>query len=144
MPRCTNRVLPLAMMIFAVGAVVSHAQVPTPTPQPQVEALVREGNEHVRSKQYDRAVEAFKSALRIDPNLAAAQQGLGGAYVNMGRDGEAVEPLRAGARLDPDNPYAHLNLGIALANLRRAEALPALNEARRLAPRDPRVLKRSR
>jgi tetratricopeptide (TPR) repeat protein len=104
------------------------------------EVYVAEGDRHAREKAYDKAVEAYREALRLRPDSAAAHHGLGRAYISMGRVGDALEPLKAAARLDPQNAIVRLNLGITLASLRRAdEALAELGEARRLAPRDPRV-----
>jgi adenylate cyclase len=63
-------------------------------------SYVAEGDQFARSKEYDKAVEAYRQALRINPALAPAHYGLGAPYLNMGRPAEAVEPLRAAARLD--------------------------------------------
>ena len=130
----------LTFTLIACCALEGAAQAPHPQPPAPAEALVAEGDEYARERQYDKAVEAYRQALRLKPELAAAHLRLGNAYVNMGRVADAVEPLRTAVRLDPQNAYARLNLGIALAVLRRgADALAELEEAKRLAPRDARV-----
>ena len=89
---------------------------------------------------YDKAVEAFKQALRINPEIAAAHLGLGSTYHNMGRLADALDPLTAAVGLEPQNAVAHLNLGITLAALRRPEdAMIELNEAKRLNPQSARI-----
>jgi tetratricopeptide (TPR) repeat protein len=101
---------------------------------------LQEGNRYAREKQYDKAVDAYRQAIELNSNLAAAYHGLGTTYFNMGRVGDSLEPLRTTVRLDPNNSVAHLNLGITLASLRLAdEALKELNEAKRLSPNDARI-----
>jgi tetratricopeptide (TPR) repeat protein len=111
-----------------------HAQAPT------AESYLAEGTRYAEQHQYDRAVDAFTQALRLNPSMAAAHLGLGSMYHNMGRLADAVESLTAAVRLDPQNAIAHLNLGVTLAALRRQdEALFELNEAKRLNPQSARV-----
>jgi len=104
------------------------------------ESYVAAGNAYARERQYDKALDAFRQALRIDPDNAAAHQGLGMTYYTLGRLTEAVEPLKTAVRLDQQNAAPHLNLAVVLASMRRAdEAIAELNEARRLSPESPRV-----
>jgi tetratricopeptide (TPR) repeat protein len=118
----------------------SRAQNSDATPPMTAEQFVMAGNKHALAKQYDQAVEDYRQAIKLKPDLAAAYHGLGSVYVNMGRNADALEHLRTTARLDPENPLAHLNLGINLANLRRGdEAMLEFNEAKRLSPQDARV-----
>lgn len=133
----------LLLTIIACCAVSSAASAQTSGGQPlppTAEQYVEEGDRYAQAKQYDKAVEAYKQALKLRPELAAAHHGLGSAYVNMGRVADALDPLRTAVRLDPENAVAHLNLGITLAALRRGEeALAELNEAKRLSPRHARI-----
>jgi tetratricopeptide (TPR) repeat protein len=132
----------LSLMITLLFTVFeeSRAQHSDATPPMTAEQFVAAGNKHAAAKQYDQAVDAYRQALKLKPDLAAAHHGLGSVYVNMGRNAEALEHLRAAARLDPENPLAHLNLGINLANLRRGdEAMLEFNEAKRLSPQDARI-----
>ena len=111
--------IPLGALLLIVlscsAARTAHAQPPT------AESFAAEGHRYARERQYDKAVDAFKQALRIDPELAGAHLGLGSAYHNMGRLADALGPLTAAVGLDPQNAVAHLNLGITLAALRRPE-----------------------
>ena len=133
-----TKLLLSAVMISC--AVCPGAVAQTAPPASSAESYVAEGNRHAQERQYDKAVEAYKQALRIKSDLAAAHHGLGSVYINMGRVADALEPLRAAVRLDPQNAIAHLNLGIALAALRRGdEALTELEEAKRLSSRDARI-----
>lgn len=134
------RRLPLALVLGCALAVVARAQAPDQRPPLTAEQYVAEGHRAAQERQFDKAVDAYRQAIRLDPNLAAAYHGLGSAYVNMGRAADALEPMRTAARLEPNNALIRLNLGVTLANLRRGdEALAELNEAKRLSPNDPRV-----
>jgi tetratricopeptide (TPR) repeat protein len=125
----------LLLIVLSFGAAqAAYAQPLT------AESHVAEGSRYALQRQYDKAVDAFKQALRVDPGMAAAHLGLGSAYHNMGRLADALEPLTAAVRLEPQNAVAHLNLGITLAALRRPEdAMIALNEAKRLNPQSARI-----
>jgi Flp pilus assembly protein TadD len=87
-----------------------------------------------------KAIEAYREALRLKPDYAQAWCGLGGAYGKMGRYQEAIEPLREGLRLKPDFPFAWYNLGVAYGELgRHREEIEAYREALRLKPDDAQV-----
>ncbi len=130
-----------SVILFCLALVLN---VPAQNPQPQItltaEQYSQEGLKFAADKQYDKAVEAFKQAIKLNQNLAAAYHGLGAVYINMGRVGDALEPMKTAARLDPDNAIIHLNLGITYGNLRRPdEALTEFNLAKQLSPKDARI-----
>src|SRR6266850_4919776 len=105
------------------------------------EQYTQEGISFARQKEYDKAVDAFRQAIKLNPNSAAAYSGLGSAYANMGRLSDALEPMKAAVRLDPNNAFAHLNLGRALASFRHYEdGLAEMNEAKRLSPNNGYIL----
>ncbi len=128
------------LMLLCCGMLLAsvNAQKPGITLGPKTaEQYVEEGNRAADRREYDRAVDAYRQAIKLNPDLAAAYHGLGIAYNNMGRPGDSVEPLRAAERLDPDNARVHRSLGISYSNLRRGEeALSELQEAKRLSPND--------
>ena len=125
------------LALLLCGLLLPSVSAQTPV---TAEQYTEEGHKYARARVYDKAVDAYRQAIKLNPNLAAAYQGLGSVYVNMGRAGDALEPMKAAVRLEPDNARAHLNLGITYANLRRGdEALSELNEAKRLSPNDPQV-----
>ena len=120
----------IAALLTSAGAQTSEQQ-----PILTADQYTEEGNRYAREKQYDKAVDAFRLAIKLDPNLAAAYFGLGSTYANMGRMSDALEPLKTAVRLDPNNAAAHLNLGRALASFRHFdEGLAEMNEAKRLSP----------
>ena len=130
--------IPLGVSVLIVlsfgAAQTTYAQSPT------AESCVAEGTRYAQERQFDKAVDAFKQALRINSAMAAAHLGLGSTYHNMGRLADALDPLTAAVGLEPQNAVAHLNLGITLAALRRPEdAMIELNEAKRLNPQRARI-----
>lgn len=135
------RTIKLHLLLLICLALTSvNAQTPVAQTALTAEQYVEQGKKYVQEKQFDKAVESFKQAIRLDANLADAYHGLGSVYVNMERSSDALEPLKTAARLDPDNPIFRVNLGIALANLRRAdEAMSELNIAKQLSPKDARI-----
>jgi len=131
----------LSLLVACVLASSATAQTPPNSSPLTAEQYTEQGNIYAQEKQYDKAVDAYRQAINLDPHLAAAYHGLGRTYGNMGRVADSLEPLEMGVRLDPNNARAHLNLGITLAFLRRRdEAIAQLTEAKRLAPSDPSIL----
>lgn len=90
MLRSTN-FLRLAILFCFVLVVTSRAQTPQPQTSMTAEQYAEEGSKYAKDKQYDKAVESFKQAIKLNPNLAAAYHGLGGVYINMGRSSDALE-----------------------------------------------------
>ena len=137
---CTAPILRVLLVILSIQVASTQAQTSVQQPILTAEQYAEEGNKYASERQYDKAVDAYREAIKLNPNLAAAYHGLGASYMSMGRLVDALEPMKTAVRLDPNNAIAHLNLGIAFANLRRAEeAMVELNEAKRLCPSDPRI-----
>lgn len=127
-----------AILFCFVFVATVHAQ--TPQTSMTAEQNAEEGIKYSKDKQYDKAVEYFKQAIKLNPNLASAYHGLGIVYNNTGRFAEALEPQKMAARLDPNNPVIHVNLGLTYGNLRRTDdALAELNIAKQLSPKDARI-----
>ena len=130
----------LLVTIAPPAGALTRAQAAAAQPAPTAESYVGDGDRFARSREYDKAVDAYRQALRINAALSQAHHGLGATYLNMGRPADAIEPLTAAARLDPQNAIVHMDLGIALAAMRRAdEAIVEMHEAESLAPQNPRV-----
>jgi len=84
---------------------------------------------------YMKAIEAYKQAIRIDPNYATAYSYLGNAYNNLGLYKDAIEAHKQAIRIDPNDAAAYNNLGNAYANLKRyKDAIEAYKQALRIAP----------
>ncbi len=82
-------------------------------------------------------LEAYKQAIRINPDCTMARYNLGVAYGESGRYEEAVEAFKKVIRINPDFPMACYNLGVAYGNLGRGmykEAIEAYKQAIRIDP----------
>ena len=62
---------------------------------------------------YQDEIEAYKQALRIEPDYAEVQSNLGVVYGSLGRYQDAIESFKQAIRIEPDLANAHYNLGFA-------------------------------
>jgi protein O-GlcNAc transferase len=75
------------------------------------------GMAFAKANLFGRAIECFRRAAEIDPELFAAQANLGALLVDRGRVDEAIAPLQAALRLRPRTPEIHNNLANVLSAL---------------------------
>jgi Flp pilus assembly protein TadD len=79
----------------------------------------REGNALVDEGKLDRAITAFRRALRLDDSLAEVHNDLGAVYFQKRWYAEAEACFRKAIERDPRHGVAHANLGAALRALGR-------------------------
>jgi len=88
------------------------------------------GNFRLERREYEAAIEAFKTASRLEPRDISPLVNLSLAYNLTGQNPKAEASLRQALRLDPTNAAIHLNLGMLLAEVQRpAEAEAAFRAA---------------
>jgi Flp pilus assembly protein TadD len=92
--------------------------------------VYRRGFQHFANDRFDRAIELFREALRIDPQLAIAWNGLSLAYRQKGELEAAIEAGRRLIELEPDDPLSHTNLSILY---QRGGMIPEAEEERAAA-----------
>ena len=73
-----------------------------------------------------KAIEAYKHAIRINPEYASAYYNLSTAYNSLGLYEDAIEACKQAIRIDPDFANAHLNLGFSYLQI--GDKSSALNE----------------
>jgi len=89
----------------------------------------------------DRAVEEYRTALALDPDLVGAHLDLGLALARLGRYQESAETYRQVVEVDPSNLRARRGEAEALASLGRLrEALQLLEEGWRAIPESVELL----
>src|SRR2546423_1016024 len=71
----------------------------------------------------DDAIAAYRAAIDLQPDYAAAHNNLGNALLAQGNAGDAIAAFRRAAELQPDFATTFFNLGVALvAQCRNDEA----------------------
>jgi tetratricopeptide (TPR) repeat protein len=81
------------------------------------------------------AIEAFRQALRINPDDADTWCNLGVAYGGLQRYSDAIEAYRQALRIKPDLAEAWYNLGLTYYSLQRySDAIDAYRQALRINP----------
>jgi len=90
---------------------------------------------------YDRAIQNYDEAIRLDPKSADAFAGRGSAYLLKGDYDRAIQDYNEAIRLNPKSASAFNGRGAAyFAKGDYSRAIPDYNEAIRVDPRTPRAL----
>lgn len=113
---------------------------PSLAAQPTVvgEDLGRQAVEAERRGDFAAAVSAFKELLAGGGDSPELRSNLGIAYFQLRQFDSAVREFRAALAKTPDSVPANLFCGLSLLELGRPKhALPLLEEANRVQPRDP-------
>jgi tetratricopeptide (TPR) repeat protein len=84
---------------------------------------------------YDSARDAFRAALKTDPELDVAYVGLAETYSRQANDRDAIQILESDRQARPDHYLLEYYFGMLASRLgREKDALAALNNAARLEP----------
>jgi CheY-like chemotaxis protein len=103
------------------------------------EQMLQDGKAAIVAEKWGKAVQLYRSAVKVRPDDVDARAGLGISLV-FSETGfrEAVGHLREATKADPTNARAHLALGIALQNLGRdGEARGPYRKFLELNPKGP-------
>lgn len=108
--------------------------------QPQADALVAKGNEAYKLQQYDKAAEAYRQALQVDPANTSASFNLGNAlfkdkkYEEAGQQFEALAQKTDDKNLQAKSLY---NKGVAFTQQKKLEeSIDAYKQSLRINPVD--------
>jgi len=87
------------------------------------DAMVRTalGNCYMKTGKKGKAIEEYKIALKIDPELAWAYNNLGIALGSTNRHEEAVRNFLKSIELEPENPRSYDHLGVTYARMKKWE-----------------------
>ncbi|MHB8915143.1 MAG: tetratricopeptide repeat-containing S1 family peptidase [Thiobacillus sp.] len=95
---------------------------------------------YVNQAQFQKAIPAYETALRLSPNYGAAWNNLGTAYQRVGSYQKAIMAYEVATRLDPQSASAWFNLGAALQHEKQhQQAIYAYREAGILEPDKPAI-----
>lgn len=85
---------------------------------------------YVNQAQFQKAIPAYETALRLSPNYGVAWNNLGTAYQRVGSYRKAIMAYEVATRLDPQSASAWFNLGAALQHEKQhQQAIYAYREA---------------
>ena len=68
------------------------------------------GIEYAKIVEDEKAIEAFKQAIRIKPDYAEAHYWLGHCYSDLGLHREALEAFKQAVRIEPDDAFTQYSL----------------------------------
>ena len=71
---------------------------------------LNQGFKHFSSQEYDKAIECFEEAIKLDPEFDTAYNALAEALNKSGRLDEAIEAARKMVEISPNDPFSHTAL----------------------------------
>ena len=126
-----------AEKILGVPAATERATPPAPAAarperveNAEAKALYRRGFEHFANDRHDEAIALYEEALRVDPALAIAWNGLSLAHRQKGDLEAAIAAGRRLIELEPDDALSHTNLSILY---QRRGMIPEAEEEKAIA-----------
>jgi tetratricopeptide (TPR) repeat protein len=109
--------------------------VPGQAAEQQIEESFQDGQKALKQGDYDRAVEAFKRVLALDPTLIEAEVNLGLAYQSLSQYDLAVSHLAKALRERPNLVPINVIVGMDYLKLNSpGKAIPFLEHALKLDP----------
>lgn len=82
----------------------------------------------------DEAMDAFKKAISLNPQMLPAYVDIGSIYIMQKRYDEAIKILQQGNKINPNNSHLHNNLGIAYEKLDEKKAIQEFKQSINLNP----------
>lgn len=133
-----KQVLSLLFLVFLLNTNIAYGQKRGRAPQQSASraaGLVDEADKLADEKKWPEAIDAYKLAIRLDPNYAPAHGGLGDAYFNSGNSEQALAEYKEQVRLAPNDAQAQFDLGYFYNAMgRHGEAFGPLVKASNLDP----------
>ncbi len=129
-------------LVAAAKDKLAHDQKSTGIANQNALKLHKEGTDHHERGHYDKALEYYDAALKLEPNRSVTLNNKGSALNDLGRHVEALVCLDAALKLDPGDTDAvtHSHKGHALASLgRHVEALAIFDAALKINSSNPKV-----
>lgn len=90
--------------------------------EPKILSFYNMGNAYADLGDYEKAIEAYRQAIKLNPNLSKPHNNLGLVYAALNRLPEAIAEFELSVKLRPDYAEAHYNLGVAYLQLGRKQA----------------------
>lgn len=71
---------------------------------------LNQGFKHFSSQEFDKAIECFNEAIKLDPKFDTAYNALAEALNKSGRLDEAIEAAKKMVEISPNDPFSHTAL----------------------------------
>jgi tetratricopeptide (TPR) repeat protein len=130
------RQLAFAFILFSApaGPILAAPQTQQ-TQAPDIQTLLRQGRDYLRTRQFNEAIEVSRRIIQIKPDLSEAHTVLASALLGAGQRDEALAETKRAIELDPNDAHAYVELGLIESALRRyPEAIKAYQQALTLNP----------
>ena len=115
------------------------------SPVEEVPALLEKGMKAYREEQYAQAIDCYRRAIAIDPNLFEAYFYLADSWNMLGRQEEAIKAMETARAIRPGNTSVCYNLGVLYKRIgRKAEARAYLEKALGMVESDVSLSNRER
>lgn len=99
---------------------------------------LKEGKEHRKNKEFEKAIQSYKKALSLNPQSADAWHELSLTYLDSNKSKEAESSAKKSIDIEPDNfKYTSNHLKIVKANSPLEVLLEELNKAKERFPNNP-------
>jgi tetratricopeptide (TPR) repeat protein len=118
-----------------IACVAAAALIGCQSDEDKLNEHLSRGDSYLEEKQYKEAIIEYKSALQLDPNVAAAHWGLAQSHLENQQPREGFWELRETVRLDPSNNEARLRFG--QLSILAGELEDALSQADAVLKADP-------
>lgn len=133
-PRVKNYLTPLLLLVLLAGPLTGFGQ----QPDSSFDALIQAAQQAQAAKDYAAAVNAYKQAVRIQPNMAELWANLGVMEEETGDFAESLPSFQHANRLNPSLYVPNLFLGIDYVRAGKSkEAIPFLSKAEKKNAADP-------
>jgi tetratricopeptide (TPR) repeat protein len=104
-------------------------------PKTEAYQFTKVGVEAAKNKQWDKAIDNFRKAVKADPKTAANHNNLGLAYKSAGKLDDALKAFSDAIQIDPNESAAYINRGIVYSSQNKFdEAIKDFDRALKLKP----------
>ncbi len=103
----------LAAVVMLVGTAISQSSKPDSVEAARLNNI---GAGYMNQQSFEKALETFQRAAKLDPGLQVAKLNQGIALLNMAKVDPAGEILEAAVKRDPQDAHAWYNLGLLYKN----------------------------
>ena len=95
----------------------------------------KEGNDFIEKNQYNKALDSFQKAIKINPDSDKIFFQIGFVFSNLKKHKEAIKSYQKAIEIKPDKDAAYYNMGIAYSNLKQyKEAIISYQKAIEIRP----------